>query len=88
MTAISPINRTSEKLSMKIPALLQNRVPNYTQNDLKRPIGLTNSLKMTGFSMINASWPADSEGGCHSSLKNVPYYTINNWYNDIFDKIE
>ncbi len=40
--------------------------------------------------MINASWPADSEGGYgyHSSLKNVPYYIIKNWYNDIYNKVK
>ena len=88
VTGVSPTNRTSEKLANTIPALLRNRVSNYGENDLKRPIGLSNSSSMTGFSMINASWPTDSEGGYHSSLKNVPYYIIKNWYNDIYNKIK
>lgn len=88
VTGVSPTNRTSEKLANTIPALLRNRVSNYGENDLKRPIGLSNSSSMTGFSMINASWPADSEGGYHSSLKNVPYYIIKNWYNDIYNKVK
>lgn len=88
VTAISPTNRTSDKLANTIPALLRNRVSNYGENDLKRPIGLSNSSSMTGFTMINASWPADSEGGYHSSLKNVPYYIIKNWYNNIYNKVK
>ncbi len=95
VTAISPTNRTSEKLANYIPALLRNRIPGsvlpgvgYQASDLRRPIGLSNSSSMTGFSSFEATWAQDAKNGYHSSLKNVPLYDITGWYLIIADYIK
>ena len=41
------MNRTAEKLALKIPALLRNRIRNYSESDLARPIGLSSNQDWT-----------------------------------------
>ena len=91
VTSISPTNRTAEKLALRIPALLRNRISNYSESDLTRPIGLSSNPNMTGFMMIDAAtygWGTDIANRPHSDLKNLPFYSIFNWYSEVIDKIK
>ena len=91
VTSMSPMNRTAEKLALKIPALLRNRIRNYSESDLARPIGLSSNQEMIGFQMINAAtygWGTDVTEKQHSDLKDLPFYSIFDWYGKVFDKIK
>ena len=88
VTSMSPMNRTAEKLALKIPALLRNRIRNYSESDLARPIGLSSNQVMTGFKMKEALWPADTKGDYHSSMKNAYFYEIKDWYEWTIEKCQ
>ena len=56
-----------------------------------RPIGLSSNQEMIGFQMINAAtygWGTDVTEKQHSDLKDLPFYSIFDWYGKVFDKIK
>jgi hypothetical protein len=90
VTAISPTNRTPEKLANSIPALLQSgkRKLNYEIGDLNNPVGMEyHGFFYRNFNAKSMKWGSD-EDDCHSDMVTKKYYDLYPWFYAIWIRIQ